>query len=115
MAASTAARGDVNAAHTPSPVCLNNQPVYFSTASCNTESWASSADRMSSGSASHRRVDPSTSVNRNVTTPEGLADSPTWTFMEHPRTPGFPGGVIVWPVRALQDRFRTHGDLVSRT
>jgi hypothetical protein len=28
---------------------------------------------MASASASHRRVDPSTSVNRKVTTPEGAA------------------------------------------
>ena len=28
---------------------------------------------MSSASASHRRVEPSTSVNKNVTTPEGAA------------------------------------------
>jgi hypothetical protein len=34
---------------------------------------------MASASASHRRVDPSTSVNRNVTTPDGAAAADTLT------------------------------------
>ncbi len=34
-------------------------------------SWASSAARIASASASHRRVEPSISVNRKVRTPEG--------------------------------------------
>ncbi len=38
-----------------------------------TSSCASRAARIASASDSHRRVDPSTSVNRNVTTPEGAA------------------------------------------
>jgi hypothetical protein len=37
----------------------------------NTLSWAASATRIPSASASHRRVEPSTSVNRNVTTAAG--------------------------------------------
>src|SRR5277367_3137532 len=65
--------GDANAAHTPSPVCLNSQPPCASIALHNTSSWAASAARISSASASHRRVEPSTSVNKNVTTPEGAA------------------------------------------
>jgi hypothetical protein len=70
-AASTAHLGEANAAHTPSPVCLNNQPLCVSIALRNTSSSAASAARIPSASASHRRVEPSTSVNRNVTTPEG--------------------------------------------
>jgi hypothetical protein len=35
---------------------------------------------MPSASASHRRVDPSTSVNRNVTTPEGAAAGSADTY-----------------------------------
>ena len=65
--------GEANAAHTPSPVCLNNQPPCASIAARNTSSCATSANRIPSASASHRRVEPSTSVNRNVTTPEGAA------------------------------------------
>src|SRR6516164_4167183 len=72
-AASTAQLGEANAAHTPSPVCLNNQPPCASIASRNTSSWAASAARIALASFSHRRVEPSTSVNRNVTTPEGAA------------------------------------------
>ena len=72
-AASTADLGDANAAHTPSPVCLNRKPPWVSIAVRNTASWAANAARIASASASHRRVEPSTSVNRNVTTPEGVA------------------------------------------
>src|SRR5271165_2264875 len=72
-AASTADFGDAKAAHTPSPVCLNNQPPCASIAERNTSSWAASAALIAAASASHRRVEPSTSVNKNVTTPEGAA------------------------------------------
>jgi hypothetical protein len=61
-AASTADLGDANAAHTPSPVCLNNQPPCASITERKTSSWAASANRISSGSFSHRRVEPSTSA-----------------------------------------------------
>src|SRR6516162_1297836 len=74
MAASTPALGDENAAQIPSPVCLNMKPPCASIASRNTSSCAASAPRMPSASASHRRVEPSTSVNKNVTTPDGAAD-----------------------------------------
>src|SRR5262249_23345691 len=73
MAASTAALGDENAAHTPSPVCLNMKPPCASIAEHNTSSCAASAARIAFASFSHRRVEPSTSVSRNVTTPEGAA------------------------------------------
>ena len=72
-AASTADLGEPNTAHTPSPVCLNNQPPCASVVLHNTSSWAASATRIPSASASHRRVEPSTSVNKNVTSPEGAA------------------------------------------
>src|SRR6202047_4270629 len=49
----------------------NNQPPCASIAARNTSSCAASAARIASASFSHRRVEPSTSVNRNVTTPEG--------------------------------------------
>jgi hypothetical protein len=49
----------------PAAVRLNPPP--------HTSSWAASAARIPWASASHRRVEPSTSVNRNVTTPEGAA------------------------------------------
>ena len=72
-AASTAYLGEANAAHTPSPVCLNMKPPCASIAERNTSSCAASATRIPSASFSHRRVEPSTSVNRNVTSPEGAA------------------------------------------
>ena len=86
-AASTAERGEANAAHTPSPVCLNNQPPCASIAARNTPSWAASATRIPSASFSHRRVEPSTSVNKNVTTPAGTAaagaDTPAESHTRH--------------------------------
>src|SRR5271163_3044874 len=63
--------GDSNAAATPSPVWLNRKPPWSSIAVRSTSSCAASAARIASASASHRRVEPSTSVNRNVTTPDG--------------------------------------------
>ena len=90
-AASTADLGDANAAHTPSPVCLNMKPPCAPIAPRSTSSWAASANRISSGSASHRRVEPSTSVNKNVTTPEGAAaggaDIPAESHSRHAVTP----------------------------
>ena len=70
-AASTADLGDANAATTPSPVWLNKKPSWASIEQRNTSSCAIRAARIDSASDSHRRVDPSISVNRNVTTPEG--------------------------------------------
>ncbi len=81
-AASTADLGEPNAAHIPSPVCLNMNPPCAAIAERNTSSWAASATRMASESASHRRVEPSISVNRNVTTPEGGAAGGTDTPAE---------------------------------
>jgi hypothetical protein len=49
-AASTADLGEANAAHTPSPVCLNSQPPCASIALRNTSSWAASASRIASAS-----------------------------------------------------------------
>src|SRR6516164_11025699 len=65
--------GDAKAATKPSPVWLNKNPSYASIAVRNTLSCTTSAARIACASASHRRVEPSTSVNRNVTTPEGAA------------------------------------------
>src|ERR1700686_4865233 len=81
-AASTADLGEANAAHTPSPVCLNNQPPCASIAPRSAKSCAASATRIASASASHRRVEPSTSVNKNVTTPEGAAAAGGGTYAE---------------------------------
>jgi hypothetical protein len=81
----TADLDEANAAHTPSPVCVNNQPLCDSMAARKTSSCAASAARISSASACHRRVAPSTSVNRNVTTPVGAAAgqrSPTQNLTE---------------------------------
>ena len=68
----TADIGDAKAATKPSPVWPNKNPSYASIAVRNTLSCTTSATRIASASASHRRVEPSTSVNRNVTTPDGV-------------------------------------------
>jgi hypothetical protein len=81
--------GDENAAHTPSPVCLNKKPPCAWIAERTTSSCAASAARIASASASHRRVEPSTSVKRNVTTPDGrpalTADTQAECHTEHGR------------------------------
>jgi transposase InsO family protein len=79
--------GDANAATTPSPVWLNRKPSWDSIAMRNTSSWAARAARMPSASVSHRRVEPSISVNRNVTTPEGGAPADTRTGFHKERGP----------------------------
>src|SRR6516165_6759524 len=98
----TADIGDAKAATKPSPVWPNKNPSYASIAVRNTLSWTTSAARIPSASVSHRRVEPSTSVNRNVTTPEGaaaaVADTPAECHIRHagtlhmrepdPETPG---------------------------
>gem|GEM_PF-2953122 len=76
-AASTADFGDANAATTPSPVWLNKNPSCASIAVRNTSSCLTSAVRIAAASDSHRRVEPSISVNRNVTTPDGAAAADT--------------------------------------
>ena len=90
IAAFTADIGDANAAATPSPVWLNKNPSYASIAVRNTLSCATRADRIPSASASHRRVEPSTSVNKNVTTPEGAtaaaADTSSESHSRHAAT-----------------------------
>ena len=58
---------------------LNKKPSYASIAVRNTLSCAARAARMACVSASHRRVEPWISVNKNVTTPEGGAPSDTRT------------------------------------
>src|SRR4029077_17157073 len=78
-AAFTADPGEPNAATTPSPVWLNKNPSYDSIAVRKTSSCATRADHMACASASHRRVEPSISVNRKVTTPEGGPPADTST------------------------------------
>jgi hypothetical protein len=70
-------------------VCLNNQPPCASIALRSPESCAASATRIAVASASHRRVEPSTSVNKNVTTPEGAAatDTPAECHTEQQNAP----------------------------
>jgi hypothetical protein len=58
---------------------LNKNPPRASIAVRNTSSCAERADRIASASASHRRVEPSISVNKNVTTPEGSPPADTRT------------------------------------
>ena len=62
--------------HTITGVAEQEAVVRLDRGRASTSSCAASAARIASASASHRRVDPSISVNRNVTTPEG-ADTRT--------------------------------------
>ncbi|HVM66863.1 MAG TPA: hypothetical protein VMU14_18490, partial [Acidimicrobiales bacterium] len=75
-AAATASPARPNATPTPSPPVENTYPPCASTAARTTASWRASAAGITSGAACHRRVDPSMSVNKNVTVPDG-APTPT--------------------------------------
>ncbi len=69
---------------------LEQKPPCASISPRSTSSWAASATRIASASASHRRVEPSTSVNRNVTTPEGAAARSADTPAESHNRPRLP-------------------------
>jgi hypothetical protein len=58
---------------------LDKNPSCASITARNTSSCANRAARIDSASDSHRRVDPSISVNKNVTTPEGGSPADTCT------------------------------------
>ena len=98
-------------AHTPSPVCLNSQPPCPSIAPRNTSSWAARAGRMPFASASHRRVEPSTSVNRNVTTPEG-AGTPAQCHNRYAATLHIAGIGAVTGYASCETGFRESSDVV---
>ena len=96
-----AACGLANTACSPSPVVLTTTPSRFSTASRRISSWRASAPRMGSGCSCHRRVDPSRSVNRNVTVPVGsAANAIRWSSVRG--QVGLPAGV-----RTRRSRRRT--------
>ena len=73
IAEATASPARAKAAASPSPPVANTKPPWASTALRTIPSWRANAKRMDSGAASHRRVDASTSVNKNVTVPDGRA------------------------------------------
>ena len=73
--------GAVEAAANPSPPVEKTWPAWATIVDRRISSWRASAVRMWSGRCSQDAVDPSTSVNRNVTVPEGrrtTAASLTW-------------------------------------
>jgi len=71
--AATAATGSANAAWKASPIVLKWYPPWARMAAARMALCRSSATRIVVRSRSHRRVDPSMSVNRKVTSPEGGA------------------------------------------
>ena len=113
-----ALRRDERGTHTVAGVLEHDQPPCAPIALRNTSSWAASAVRMPSASASHRRVEPSTSVNKNVTTPEGAAaagaDTPAESHNRHAPTSHIGGirpdpaarrGVARYPLAGSQRRY----------
>src|SRR5215217_5024486 len=75
-AAATASDGRLNASPKPSPAVANTYPSHASTASRTAASCTLSDADIPSGSAGQHRVEPSTSVNKNVTVPDGRAPPP---------------------------------------
>src|SRR5579871_1014491 len=69
----TASPARENAAASPSPPVEKTWPPNRSIAARRITSWRASADRIASGAVSHDRVDPSMSVKRNVTVPDGAS------------------------------------------
>jgi hypothetical protein len=71
-------------------------------------SCAAMAARMALASASHRRVDPSTSVNKNVTAPDGAAAADTLTGFHKQRspTPNIGGSSAVTGYTCFETNFR---------
>ena len=61
----------------PSPVVFTTCPPCAAIASRRISSWRASAACIASGCSSHRRVEPSRSVNKNVTVPDGSSATPT--------------------------------------
>jgi hypothetical protein len=62
-----------NTAWNPSPVVFTTEPPCRATASRRISSWRANAACIASGCSSHRRVEPSMSVNKNVTVPDGIS------------------------------------------
>ena len=83
-AATTPSTGRSNTAATPSPSDLKTCPPWALTTLPSRWSWWARSSRMSAGAASHSRVLPSTSVNRNV----GPAGPPDPTGASLPRGRG---------------------------
>ncbi len=76
-AASTARSGELNDAEKESPPVLKVDPWLASIAVRMTSSCLARASLMTDGSSCHIRVEPSISVNRNVTAPVGNEVSDT--------------------------------------
>ncbi len=55
----------------PSPLCFNSTPPAEATAVATNSSWRASASAIACGERSHNPVEPSMSVSRNVTVPDG--------------------------------------------
>ena len=83
MAARTAASAEENAAAMPSPIVAKTSPPVVSTAARSTAKWSSTRPDIS-GDSSHWRVEPSMSVNRNVTVVRRgwVGRSPEANFLE---------------------------------
>src|SRR5262245_36044710 len=75
-AAPTAAGADPKAAPNPSPPTENTKPPCRSMVACTSASWRARASLMRRGARSHSAVEPSMSVNRKVTAPDGTPFTP---------------------------------------
>jgi hypothetical protein len=75
-AAASASPARANAAANPSPPVENTYPPCAWVAARTMSSWRATARRIASVADAHSRVDPSMSVNRKVTVPEGAPTAP---------------------------------------
>ena len=77
-AAAAASAGRLNTLNveSPSPFDLSSTPPWLVTAAPTNRSWRSRQSLIRSGTTSHNRVEPTTSLRRNVMSPDGSSASP---------------------------------------
>jgi hypothetical protein len=86
---------DLKAAAIPSPMAENTMPSCSAITCRSSWSWRDNAERMAASFCCHERVDPSISVNRNVTVPDEPAITP-----QHPSSAASGAGKT--PIRSAQ-------------
>src|SRR4051812_44383146 len=98
------ARANTDKVLSPSPRPFTSVPAFAATASATIFSWCWSASDMASGAVSQSAVEPSMSVRRNVTTPDGSAFAsgmvePVEEGRRHAEPPDETGEYYVRPTR----------------
>ena len=70
-ATASVARTNTENVESPSPFAFSSQPPWLATQSAISSSWRVKARSIAAAERSHSAVEPTTSLSRNVTTPDG--------------------------------------------